>query len=215
MKDLAVALSMLKTYEGNIPYMYLDSRGFVTVGVGFLLSSADDAPSYIFYLNPAPPVPPIPPTPGAKLPPPVPVPRGPQKATAVQIKAEWTNMKGQATNHVESFYQKFTTMKMLPGDIDSVLTVKANSFEAKGRQTFANWDDFASAAQLALLDMIYNLGSLTAFPSLTKFALAKDWANCAEQCHREGPSEQRNEDTKNRFLAAAKEQPLPPPAATR
>lgn len=179
---------MLKSYEGNIPYMYLDSRGCVTVGVGFLLISADDAVNYSFVLN-------------TSL-------AAPQKATAAQIKAEWTSMKAQSPNHLESYYQRFTTMKMLQFDIDMTLTQKVNNFEAKARQTFVGWDDFASHAQLALLDMIYNLGSLAAFPTLTKFAAAKDWKNAAAQCHREGPSDFRNNATRDRFLAAAKEQPL-------
>jgi len=215
MKDLAGTLAMLKSYEGNIPYMYLDSRGLVTVGVGFLLGSADDAVNYSFVLNPAPPPRPPVQRPNSPPPPPPAIPAGPQKATTAQIKAEWTNIKGQVPNHLESYYQRFTTMTMLQPDIDTVLTQKVNSFEAKARQAFANWDDFASPAQLALLDMIYNLGSLSAFPSLTKFATAKDWINCAAQCHREGPSDLRNDETRDRFLAAAKEQPLPPPAATK
>lgn len=213
MKDLAGCLAMLKTYEGNFPYMYLDSRGYVTVGVGFLLSTAADATNYTFYLNPAPPAPPPVQRPGTPPPRPVPVPSGPQKATDAQIKAEWTNINGQAKNHLATFYQRFTTMKMQQSDIDFALTQKINTFEGKARQTFANWDDFPACAQLALLDMIYNLGSLSAFPSLVKFATAKDWKNAAAQCHRDGPSDQRNNDTNDRFLAAAKEQPLPPVVA--
>lgn len=202
MKDLASALSMLKQYEGNIPYMYLDSRGYVTVGVGFLLDSANAATNYTFYLNVA----------AVTQPSPV-VLSVPQKATADQIKGEWTKIKGQATPHLANFYEKFTTMKMLQGDIDAALTTKINSFEGSARQIFSDWDSFASSAQLALLDMIYNLGSLSAFPKLVGAANKKDWATCAAECHREGPSEQRNNDTRNRFLAAAKEQPLTPPPA--
>ena len=226
MKDLTGALSMLKQYEGSILYMYRDSRGYVTVGVGFLLDSAEGATKYTFYLNAAAaaqppvvhqPVPPKPakpgPTPAGKAPYPQPaIPSVAQKATADQIKAEWTSIKSKATPHPAKFYEKFTTMKMLQGDIDAALTTKINSFEGSARQTFSDWDDFASPAQLALLDMIYNLGSLSDFPKLVNAANKKDWATCAAECHREGPKDQRNNDTRDRFLAAAKEQPLTPPS---
>lgn len=196
MKDLAGALSMFKEYEGNIPYMYLDSRGYVTVGVGFLLDSANAATDYAFCLSNA-----------AAVPcPPAAVPSVPQKATADQIKAEWEKIKCQAIPHLASFYEKFATMRMMPSDIDTVLTAKINEFEASARRTFPNWDTFPSSAQLALLDMIYNLGSLRDFPKLVAAAQKKDWVTCAAECYRNGPSEQRNNDTKNRFLAAAKEQ---------
>lgn len=222
---------MLKGYEGNVPYMYLDTRGKVTVGVGFLLALADDAVKYTFYKNDAPaalpavnaqrravPNPallvvgqPVINSPSPIPINPAPVVLGPQKATQDEIKAEWANMKKQVVGQSVTYYKKFTTMKMLSGDIDSVLTKNVHSFEATGKQVFSNWDDFASPAQFALLDMIYNLGSLDDFPKLVEAAKKKDWATCANECYRNGPSPERNNDTKVRFEAAAREQPLPPP----
>jgi GH24 family phage-related lysozyme (muramidase) len=171
------------------------------VGVGFLLSTADQAAECPFYLNLAPASGPLLPVTQAA---------GLEKATPAQIRAEWVNMNGQAANHLESYYQRFATMKVLQSDIDSILTKKIASFEQKARQTFGHWDDFAPSAQLALLDMIYNLGSLIAYPTLLRFATARDWTNSAAQCHRAGPGEQRNKDTRERFLAAAREQPFTP-----
>ena len=154
MKDLAGTLAMLKSYEGNFAFMYLDSRGYVTVGVGFVLKTSADAACYTFYLNPAPPAPPGPRRPGTPPPPAVVVKPGLQEATDAQIKAEWTRVKAMAPNHLPTFYQSSATMKMQPGDIDTMLTQKVQTFEMQARQTFANWDDFPATAQLALLDMI-------------------------------------------------------------
>ena len=229
MKDLTGALNMLKGYEGNVPYMYLDTRGKVTVGVGFLLASADDATKYAFYKNNAsafssavnaqtrtmpnpaldvarPSVTDLP-EPGIVTP----MILGLQKATQDEIKAEWANIKKQAAGQDATYYKKFTSMKMLAGDIDSILTKNISSFEAEGKEVLPNWDDFASPAQLALLDMIYNLGSLQGFPKLLAAAKKKDWAVCANECHRDGPSQERNDDTKARFEAAAREQPFSTP----
>jgi GH24 family phage-related lysozyme (muramidase) len=187
MKDLAGALTMLKGYEGNLAYMYLDSRGFVTVGVGFLLRTAQDATLFTFWKNP---------------------PAVSEKATGDEIKREWTAINGKPHPHLAAYYKPFTTLAMSQPDIDTVLTKNIDKFEGKARQVFVEWDKFPSAAQLALLDMIYNLGSLDAFPMLVGSARKKDWATCANECHRSGPGQQRNDDTKNRFVAAAKEQAL-------
>ena len=190
MKDMAGALAMLKKYEGCIAYMYLDTRGLVTVGVGFCLQSAEDAASYVFHLN-----------------------QDLQKATPEQIKAEWTHLKSLEANHLERFYQPFTTMQMMPDDIDATLTQKALTYERVARQTFAAWDEFPVLAQLALLDMIYNLGSLMHYPRLVRYATNRDWAGCAQQCRRSGPGDVRNNETRDRFLAAAKEELAPVPVA--
>ena len=191
MKDMAGALAMLKGYEGCIPYMYLDTRGFVTVGVGFWLDCAENAANYTFHRN-----------------------HDLQKATPAEVKAEWAHLKCQAVNHLETYYQQFTTMQMMQPDIDAVLTQKLLTFETQARQTFADWDDFPAPAQLALIDMIYNLGSLVAFPRLVRYATSKDWVRCAQQCWRNGPGDQRNHETRDRFLAAAKEQLSPVPVAS-
>jgi GH24 family phage-related lysozyme (muramidase) len=180
---------MLKGYEGNVPHMYLDSRGLVTVGAGFLIRTAQDAALFTFWKNQL----------GVSQ---------AQKATSDEIAKEWAAVKAKPYPHLADYYRVCTTMAMSQPDIDAQLTKNISRFEAQARQLFPEWDSFPSAAQLALLDMIYNLGSLTAFPALVGSATKKDWASCANQCHRVGPSQQRNDDTKNRFLAASKEQPL-------
>ncbi|MDQ2776601.1 MAG: hypothetical protein M3Y57_17035 [Acidobacteriota bacterium] len=184
---------MLKGYEGNVPYMYLDSRGLVTVGAGFLMRTAQDAALFTFWKN----------QPAIN-----PAINEAQRATPDEIEKEWAAIKGNQYPHLADYYRPFTTMTMSQPDIDAQLTKNIDQFEGQARQLFAEWDRFPSAAQLALLDMIYNLGSLTAFPALVGSAKKKDWATCAKECRRLGPSDQRNEDTKNRFLAAANEQPF-------
>jgi GH24 family phage-related lysozyme (muramidase) len=48
--DYVNAQDMLKEYEGNVKYMYLDAHGKVTVGVGQMIPSEFDAAGYPFYL---------------------------------------------------------------------------------------------------------------------------------------------------------------------
>ncbi|HEX4808707.1 MAG TPA: hypothetical protein VH325_07255 [Bryobacteraceae bacterium] len=219
MKDAAGAITMLETFEGNYAHMYVDTKGYVTVGVGFMIPSAVAAVSYTFYLAsprnapsaqakganhhvaPKAPVPSTPPTnPGG------------DKANAEELKAEWTKMHGKPSGHLAHWYAQYASMYMIQSDIDRLLQSKVNGFESQLKSLFTTWDDFPASAQLALLDMTYNLGSLGGFPKLCDSARHHDWAKCAAECHRVGPSDARNNATRDRFLNSSKEQqPLPRP----
>jgi GH24 family phage-related lysozyme (muramidase) len=41
----------IELYEGNIDHMYLDSNGFVTVGVGHMIPNAGHAAGLTFYVR--------------------------------------------------------------------------------------------------------------------------------------------------------------------
>ncbi|HEX4229217.1 MAG TPA: hypothetical protein VHZ07_11140 [Bryobacteraceae bacterium] len=222
MKDAAGAITMLENFEGNYSHMYVDTKGYVTVGVGFMIPSAGAAVGYTFYLaNPRPAAH----SPHVRGPHPHTAPRvtvastpptnpSGTRATPEEIKGEWTHMHGRPSGHLAGWYAQYATMYMIQSDIDRLLQGKINSFEAQLTSSFATWDAFPAEAQLALLDMIYNLGSLGGFPKLCDSARYHEWTKCAAECHRMGPSDERNNATRDRFLAAAKEQqPLPRPGA--
>ena len=217
MKDNAGALQMLKTYEGDYPYMYVDSQGYVTVGVGFMIPNATAATFYPFLLNKprlaqaashkgtvhARPTLHNPVTPVLLD----------NKATAKEIRAEWRKIHAKPRNHLAPWYERFTSMTLTNFEIDRILQDKVNRFESRLKSLFSTWDDFPAPAQNALLDMVYNLGSLQAFPTLVTAANNHDWTKCAANSHRMGPSDQRNDETRDRFLEAAKQQkPLVAPA---
>lgn len=63
-------------------------------------------------------------------------------------------------------------------------------------------------AQVALWDMIYNVGPpnlRTEFPRLRQAILDGDWEEAARQSHRLGPSEERNQFVFDLFMGAAEE----------
>lgn len=80
---------------------------------------------------------------------------------------------------------------------------------------FPDFADFPAPAQSALLDMMYNLGEgreaqgqrhATGFRQFHKLIAAvkiHDWRAAAEHCHRHGPSEERNRETRALFALAA------------
>ena len=63
------------------------------------------------------------------------------------------------------------------------------------------------SAQIALWDMIYNLGptGLAQFRMLRQAILDGDWEEAAEQSYRNGPSEVRNQYVFGLFMDAAEE----------
>jgi GH24 family phage-related lysozyme (muramidase) len=94
---------------------------------------------------------------------------------------------------------------MPEAEVRRVLESKLRAFAESLRLRFAAFDTFPATAQLALLDMIYNVGPsglFNGFPKLCRAAERREWARCADECRRVGISAERNEDCRNLFLAA-------------
>jgi GH24 family phage-related lysozyme (muramidase) len=180
-------IDMEKDFEGNIEHMYLDTGGNVTVGVGHLLASAGDAASLPFVHK----------SDGAA-------------ATDQEKQDEWTTMHGEDAGQVASYYDQFATLRLNQDDIDATLTDDLNAVEDSLRNTFANYDSFPQKAQEGLIDMAFNLGigKLTsAFPNFVAAVQQQDWTTAADECHRTGISDDRNDAVKQLFLDAANAAP--------
>ena len=105
------AIAMLQDYEGNVRHMYLDTRGYVTVGVGQLLATATDATRFAFYLT------------SAKV---KPLHRA---ATTGEITTEYGVVAALPKGNSPAFYGKSTTMEMTQADIDPLLLTRIQGFE--------------------------------------------------------------------------------------
>ncbi|MFV2058690.1 MAG: hypothetical protein ACC707_19680, partial [Thiohalomonadales bacterium] len=84
--ELQLLRKKLGEYEGAISHMYLDSKGLVTVGVGYLIINLTEAQKLPFTTQ-----------------------KG-MKATAVEIKADYDAVKKQPANRLASFYKRFTKL---------------------------------------------------------------------------------------------------------
>ena len=169
-------------HEGAIAHMYLDTVGKVTIGIGFMIP---DPQSVLVYrlINRAS---------GAA-------------ATSQEKLADWTRVSQQVKGKIAGSYRRFTTLDMPVDEIKRVLDSKLRAFAESLRTQFAAFDSFPAEAQLALLDMIFNLGPnglFRGFPKLCAAARRQDWAVCAAESKRLGISPDRNDDTRNQFLAA-------------
>jgi GH24 family phage-related lysozyme (muramidase) len=137
MPYLQDSVANLEIFEGIVPWMYLDTKGFVTVAVGELLANPASALALTF--------------------------------------------------------------------VDALLLHHLTYFDTQLSQRLANYLTFPDPAKLGLLDMVYNLGVtglFRGFPTFMNHVQDENWAGAATQCHRNGPSLQRNDWTCQQFLAA-------------
>jgi GH24 family phage-related lysozyme (muramidase) len=199
MLDTSTYLPVLSGFEGSIPYMYLDTAGKVTVGVGNMLPDVASAQALSFVVRPGP---------GSDLSmPPIP-------ATADQIAADFASVTQQTQGLLASRYRQFTTLD-LPGDaIAALLASRVQGFTAQLIATFPSFNDYPSQACAAIFDMAFNLGLkklMNTFPTFVRAVRAADWITAAAQCHRLPPiSDTRNNWTQFQFLSAANGTPADP-----
>lgn len=174
----------LSRYEGNINHLYLDTKGKVTVGIGHLISNKNAMSGVTLYkvknkLLSTP-------------------------ATLQEKMSEFTNIAKLPWGKrygAESF-ESHTTLKMKEFDINNLFNKHLDSFYndlkniyKKEKGFSQNFDDFHQNVQLALFDMIFNLGATKLVNSFPKFNTAIKKGNfeeAAKQSHRLDISEARN-----------------------
>jgi GH24 family phage-related lysozyme (muramidase) len=174
------SLAKLKEFEGCIPWMYRDTVGKVTVGVGLMLPDAKAAQALPFTLDTRP-------------------------ATPEEIAAEYTRVDSMPLGRASAFYKSPTTLELTQKTIDANLTSVLEGFEADLRTQLPHYDTLPDSVKMALLDMIYNLGPaglFKGFPHLIAAVDAGAWVQAAERCMRRGPSAARNAWTRQQFLDA-------------
>jgi GH24 family phage-related lysozyme (muramidase) len=177
---LEQSLAKLKEFEGCVPWMYRDTVGKVTVGVGLMLPDAKAAEELPFLL-------------------------GTRAAAPEEIAAEYARVDAMAMGRASAFYKTPASLVLPQQTIDAKLTSVLAGFEADLRGRFPHYDNFPDGVKMALLDMIYNLGStglFKGFPHLVAAIQTGAWQQAAEHCIRRGPSAVRNDWTREQFLSA-------------
>jgi GH24 family phage-related lysozyme (muramidase) len=175
------SMAQLEVFEGIIPWQYLDTRGFVTVGVGELLASASRAQSLPF------------------------IDAGGEPVSPDAILAEYHRVLALPSGKGAGFYRAAASPVLAHSTIDGLLMNHLQYFDGQLSQKFPNYLGFPDPVKLGLLDMIYNLGVTGLFgnyPTFMGFIQKEDWASAATECHRNGPGQARNDWTRQQFLAA-------------
>jgi GH24 family phage-related lysozyme (muramidase) len=177
---LEQSLAKLKEFEGCVPWMYRDTVGKVTVGVGLMLPDAKAAEALPFVL-------------------------GTRAATPEEIATEYARVDAMAIGRASAFYKTPSCLVLTQQTIDAKLTSVLAEFEADLKAQFPHYDTLPDGVKMALLDMIYNLGPgglFRGFPHLVVAIQTGAWTQAAEHCMRRGPGEARNAWTREQFLSA-------------
>lgn len=195
--DAGRFLKELKRWEGEHPFMYVDTRGHVTTGIGHLLKTPNDALKLPWQHG----------TTG-------------QPATQADIKAAFERVADAWTEHKHDHPEakgmplnrcvEVSDLVLPAGYSAKLATDRLNGEFLKGlRGVFPSFDSFPMPAQRALVDMAYNLGVARLeqkFPRLVAAcrAPAPDFATAAAESHRSSSRESRNRATRDLFLEAAR-----------
>lgn len=172
-----------KLAEGSISHMYLDTVGVVTVGIGHALATPAAAASLPFTMRAT-----------------------GQPASPAQIGADYASVKAQPADRAANFYETFSQTNLTDSAIADLFSQDMGKFLPGLVTAIPGFADFPSAAQLALVDMAFNLGIgglLSKFPKMMSSASVRDWTGCARECRRPQLNDDRNRQVAAWFTSAA------------
>ena len=132
-------------FEGRVPFMYLDIKGLVTVGVGNLIDPVQAAQALPFCF---------------KNKPGITAPGSP--ATPDQIAEEWQTLKSNSSLATKGHTacEPITQLELSGEAIDSLILGRLGQNESflKRQPWFQNFDTWPADAQLGLLSMAWAMG---------------------------------------------------------
>ncbi|AVD91109.1 MAG TPA: hypothetical protein DDZ74_00880 [Pseudomonas sp.] len=181
-RELNAIDAAMREHEGITDHMYLDTNGYVTVGIGFMLPNEAAAVEYPFLTS------------------------NNSPASVEQKRAEWQTIHALPTNYVAGWYQSHTDLHLASDYIDSRLGAIISTNFSELNNLFPAIGQYPGAARVALQDMIYNVGATrlsTRFPRFMEAVRNQDWATAATESHRNIPDESRNDAVRDLFLNAA------------
>lgn len=157
--------AMCRRFEGVTTWMYLDTKGLVTTGVGFLINTVAEAQALPWQTKDGKP------------------------ATATQIKAEWTRVRNQQAwkkfNGLNAVWRNSAVLSLPMETVDAKLLETTDRFWKRLSQALPQIETFPADAQLALMDESWQNGPAfldagTSWTNTRACALAQDWARVAK-----------------------------------
>jgi len=181
----------LYQYEGKIDHLYLDTKGKVTIGVGHLIPNRVAIANIPLYKT------------QNKI--------ATQAATLQEKQLEYDKIAKLpwGPRYSAASYKAHTSLVIKDTDINLLLDKHIDSFYkdlchifTKAHGYTDNFDNLHKNVQLALFDMIFNLGATRLVKSFPKFIAALktgDWKKAATESHRVDVSPTRNNYVKQLF----------------
>ncbi|MCF2858464.1 pesticin C-terminus-like muramidase [Pseudoalteromonas sp. SMS1] len=183
--DRQQAAKHICLYEGVIAHLYLDTRGNVTVGAGFLVGD-EKALTKMTMRD-----------------------KSTKKAASRAQKAqEFKAIAKLPEGRLASWYDQHCHLYLPHEECLKLLEKKIAEFEHELEVLFSTQNGYIpfkkmpSNVQLALLDMAYNLGTTNlsrAWPKLLSAIRAENWTMAAKECRRKHVSTARNQATAKLF----------------
>jgi GH24 family phage-related lysozyme (muramidase) len=166
-------------FEGIVPWLYKDSKGNVTCGVGFLVADEDALR------------------------------RLPWSPSFEYARLDFQAVHDAPAGHTPAFYKPLCKARL--SDVSMRAVFDRNVTAVRTALGPLHLERCPLPAQIALVDMAYNLGaanllSVKKWPHLLAAVRAGQWAIAAEECHREDIQPARNAATRALFVSAG--QPL-------
>lgn len=183
MSYLAKYATQAEVFEQRVAWLYLDTVGKVTVGVGNMLPEVSAALNLPFRSQ-----------------------SSGDLAGAPAVMADFARVQAMRPGMTAKAYWEYEALVLSDEDITTLLMRRLTEFDRALRTDFAGYDGYPDAAKMGLLDMIYNLGEgklVHTYPNFDAAVRSRDWVRAAADCHRNGPNATRNEWTKQQFLEAA------------
>lgn len=206
----------LAVHEADIPHMYRDTAtdtasgvgctgGCITIGIGNKFESVDDAVALAgsFFIRGA----------DGQL----------REATESEIRSEFENLPRQPAGcsnanreaqrqcNSAGHYASRTNLTLSEEGRSNLCQGRmANEFLPQLRNIYGQdaWDAMPANVQIALVDMVYNLGAgglRNNWPNLNRSIRAQDWAAAAGHSNRPQLSAERNAHTRGLFESAARD----------
>jgi hypothetical protein len=153
----------IKAHEGEVSFMYLDTKGLVTIGIGNLIDPVGAALTLPFEfkaqnLHHAP---------------------AGRPATEAEIDAEWNFLKNHAKRAAfihggHRVIEPYTSLELSAANRQQLFENKSADNQRKLRRAFVQFDQWPADAQLGLMAMAWGLGP--AFPP--------HWPNFSRACRK-------------------------------
>jgi hypothetical protein len=190
-------------FVGLVPHPWLGLRG-VTVGIGKRLATPVAALGIRFVHR-----------------------GGIRLATAAEIMAGCATVSAAIAGQAAIAYRDLTDLDLAPAEAERLLSQDLESAEDSCRGLFGGWERFPLPAQLALLDVIYDLGDglaaaladqthgqredgLYQFRRLREAVAKEDWVAASRDCRRPDVAAARDLWTRDKFIEAAHLAPARP-----
>ena len=163
-------IPFITPFEGKTNFMYSDSKGFVTTGIGNKIDPVSVALA-IPWKN-----------------------ADGSLADSNTIQTEWQLVKSSFPK-VQSFADEgITSLRINEQDIQNLVEtrLKQDEFFLMGGTNYPGYTDWPADAQLGLLDMAWNMGPGFNFPKFKAAANAQDFATAAIESHCSNCDSKRN-----------------------